>query len=95
MACRNCLSPARRLLHGARGATRALLGVHRAPAALIEQRRAICTQCPHAVPCSRAGRRPCWCGRLWDGIRGHHKTCGCSIPLKTVLRDESCPLGAW
>ncbi|MAE67395.1 MAG: hypothetical protein CMJ18_24305 [Phycisphaeraceae bacterium] len=75
------------------GATKAVLGLDRAAPEVAQVRRAICDECPHAIHCRAGG--PCWCGRLWDGIRAHRPTCGCSIPLKVRVRHEQCPLGQW
>ena len=85
-------------MHGLTGATKAIFGLDRAPQKLISHRRALCGECHHAVPCkheSGGGADPCWCGKLWDGLRAHSPACGCSILLKTKLKSEHCPLNVW
>ncbi len=83
------------MLRGVKGAAKAILGIDRASAALSMRRRAICDECPHAVPCNTRGTRACWCGKLWDGVRGINRTCGCYLAFKTKVRSEKCPLDAW
>lgn len=96
MACRKCPRSATYIAHGLTGAAKAVLGLDRAPQKLISHRRALCSECPHAVPCKRGTvSDPCWCGKLWDGLRSHSPACGCSIPLKTRLKSEHCPLNIW
>jgi hypothetical protein len=71
------------LAHGAVGLTKALVGIDRAPAAVIEARRAICRQCDRAT-------------RHKDGVRVLRcQECACWIKLKTRLAGETCPLGKW
>ncbi len=92
--CASCSPTSRRLLHGLRGLAKAVLKLDRASPSLVAHRRAVCAECVHAVPCRRGGE-PCFCGPLWDGIRGHVSTCGCAIHLKTRVKGEACPKAAW
>ena len=52
----------------------------RAPASVVDPRRAECRECP------QLGR--------WHGIR-FCRVCGCSIRGKTLLAESSCPLHRW
>ena len=71
------------LAHGAVGLTKALVGIDRAPAAVIAARRAICQQCDRAT-------------RHRDGVRVRRcLECKCWIKLKTRIAGETCPLGKW
>ena len=71
------------LVHGAVGLTKALVGIDRAPVAVIAARRAICRQCDRAT-------------RHKDGVRVLRcLECKCWIKLKTRIAGETCPLGRW
>lgn len=62
----------------------AAMGLRQAQVGVIEARRVICRQCPHATPCPVMKDRKCLCTQ-----------CGCLLVAKTRLRDERCPLGKW
>jgi hypothetical protein len=71
------------LVHGAVQVGKAIVGIDRAPADVIEARRAICRQCDRAT-------------RHKDGVRVLKcLECSCWIKLKTRLAGEKCPLGKW
>lgn len=74
---------------------KAILGADAAPKEVIEQRRAICRDCVHAVPCQFKPSKRCWCGPVWDGVWGKRETCGCNIEYKTMLASEQCPKLYW
>lgn len=95
MTCKPCQTSARRVIHGLVGSAKALLQMDKADSDLILHRRIICNVCPHAMPCKGNPDEACWCGKLWTGLAGHEKTCGCNIRLKTRLRSEACPQGKW
>jgi hypothetical protein len=77
MPCGGCL-------HGAAGLAKAVVGLGLADKATIESRRAICRECPEAIPCAKAIGRFCQC-----------RKCGCLLKAKTKLSSEACPLGHW
>ena len=71
------------LAHGAVGLTKALVGIDRAPDAVIKARRAICQQCDRAT-------------RHRDGVRVRRcLECKCWIKQVTKVADQDCPLGRW
>jgi hypothetical protein len=72
-----------RIVHGAAGLTKAVVGIDRAPADAIAARRAICRRCDRAT-------------RHRDGVRVLRcLECACWIKPKTALAGEKCPLGKW
>ena len=71
------------LAHGAVGLTKALVGIDRAPAAVVAARVQACRQCDRAT-------------RHKDGVRVLKcLECSCWIKLKTRLTRERCPLDRW
>jgi hypothetical protein len=84
MACCNePKSGLARIVHGAVGLIKAIVGIDRAPAAVVAARVQICRQCDHAT-------------RHRDGVRVLKcRECACWIKLKTRLAGEHCPLGRW
>ena len=71
------------LAHGAVGSIKAIVGIDRAPAAVVAARVQVCRQCDRAT-------------RHKDGVRVLRcLECTCWIKLKTRLAGEKCPLGKW
>jgi hypothetical protein len=68
------------IVHGAVGLAKAALGVDRADEETIQKRRAICRECPHAIPCPLLANKKCRC-----------ELCGCLLSAKTVVAGEVCP----
>jgi hypothetical protein len=73
-----------KLAAGAVGLAMAATGIGRADAAVIATRRALCRDCPEAVPCAGVIGRKCQC-----------RLCDCVIRAKTANADEKCPEGKW
>ena len=69
---------------GAIGLARAAAGIGRADVDTVERRRALCRDCPEAVPCVKNTAKFCMCNK-----------CGCLLKAKTVIASEKCPLGKW
>lgn len=69
-----------KVMHGASGIAKAILGIDQAPQEVILERRAICAGCPSKT--TKMGLEVC-------------KTCDCHIGAKTSLRAESCPEKRW
>lgn len=91
MACHPCV----KAFYGALGIAKAALGLGAAAREVIARRRAICHDCDKALPCREGASEKCWCGPLWQSLRGDARTCGCRLRYKTQLQNESCPLGKW
>lgn len=84
MGCRDCI-------HGAIGLAKVAMGVDRADAATIEQRRDICRGCEHATRSSK----PKFEANQGLTNMSRCQLCNCFIAGKTVLRGEACPAGKW
>jgi hypothetical protein len=73
-----------KMIHGALGIAKNRLSLDQAPPAVIEERRLICRDCPHAQPCKTQPGKKCRC-----------RKCGCILSEKTRLASEACPIGEW
>jgi len=74
-----------KIIHGATGIARSMLGIGLAEPVVIEARRDACRLCPHST------KRECdgqilvrWC-----------ELCGCLIAHKSRLASEQCPDNRW
>jgi len=83
-------------VHGSAKYLTALASRDWASDAAIENRRALCLNCPTRkrvqLPCMDA--KADWCGPPLE----EHKdpaSCGCLIYGKTAVRSEACPQGKW
>ena len=82
--CRRGCGQVKRRIHGAVSLAKAVLQIDRAPDRLIVQRREICRDCAHAIPCPGSAVRNCRC-----------RLCNCVLGAKTSLAGETCPAGLW
>lgn len=83
--CEGCDRSVRDLLRLASGgieAIKAKLGIGKAPAAIVAQRKATCESCPSN--CYDFGE----CVKSRGG-------CGCILSLKILRRDQTCPHDHW
>lgn len=85
--CRLC----GKVAHGAVGLAKAVLGVGKAPQAVVAERRNLCRACEHAT--RNAAPRFAATGGLTSLSRC--KLCSCVIIAKTRNAEESCPDGRW
>lgn len=70
-----------KIIHGAAGVAKALIGIDRASPELIKQREAICVGCDKAV--------------MVAGVFRKCSICGCATALKMMNAGEKCPEGRW
>ena len=74
----------RRLVRGAIGISKSMLGMGVAPPNVQKKRMELCQECPKAVRCAPHAPPVCFC-----------KACGCYLKHKTRLKSERCPMGKW
>lgn len=62
--------------------------------ATVDERRAVCRECPYRVRKTAIGAiaESDWCGQPLEVTKN---TCGCLVSGKTLVASESCPSGKW
>jgi len=78
-----CLHPCNKVIRGAVGVLKAIVGIDRAPANVIAARLKACRGCDRATK-ARDGVRVVKC-----------RECDCFIKLKIKLAGEKCPRNRW
>ena len=73
-----------RLVRGASGISRSVIGIGLASSVVQRRRMEICQPCKEAVRCVPYAPQVCKCLQ-----------CGCFLKHKTRLAKERCPLGKW